>query len=342
MDPSANTAVTVSNPLAGLPQLPDGATMDNTYGAMLLGTFFLLILYGVLLHQTYSYLRVHSADSRWIKCYVALILSLDTAHSVVVMSMWPLAVVTVVIAVNIVACQSFFAYRVYRIGRKSRMVVWLCMVCQGVGFGLCIAFTVKAWVPFEVLYPNPTFPDAITRFESALWQALSDSYASWISIALGFTVFIDTALAAVLVFVLHHSRTGVKSTNSLLDTLIAYAVTTGLLTDVINILGFVFALVSSQNLYYAALNTLVSRAVYNGTGMPREPVWSQCTGVYDATAELISLPEAYRLPQGKDLSNAPFSVIDIMAEKEFTRTRDSDDRLSIHDLERGEEPRQGL
>ncbi|KAI1796818.1 hypothetical protein LXA43DRAFT_1089893 [Ganoderma leucocontextum] len=224
MDPSANTAATVSNPLAGLPQLPDGATMDNTYGAMLLGTFFSLILYGVLLHQTYSYLRVHSADSRWIKCYVALILSLDTAHSVVVMSMcysklvthyfnvsylatmdWPLAVVTVVITVKIVACQSFFAYRVYR-----RNPGWLSgfMVCQGVGFGLCIAFTVKVWVPFEVLYPNP---DDITRFESALWQALSDTYASWISIALGFTVFIDTALAAVLVFVLHRSRTGVKS-----------------------------------------------------------------------------------------------------------------------------------
>ena len=41
MDPSAN--MTTSNPLAGLPQMPHGVTMENTYGAMLLGTFFSLM-----------------------------------------------------------------------------------------------------------------------------------------------------------------------------------------------------------------------------------------------------------------------------------------------------------
>ena len=41
MDPSTN--MTTSNPPAGLPQLPHGVTMENTYGAMLLGTFFSLM-----------------------------------------------------------------------------------------------------------------------------------------------------------------------------------------------------------------------------------------------------------------------------------------------------------
>ena len=35
--------MTTSNPLAGIPQLPPGVTMENTYGAMLLGTFFSLM-----------------------------------------------------------------------------------------------------------------------------------------------------------------------------------------------------------------------------------------------------------------------------------------------------------
>ncbi|PIL32311.1 hypothetical protein GSI_05557 [Ganoderma sinense ZZ0214-1] len=318
MDPSGNTRTTTLNPLAGLPQLPHGVTMDNTYGAMLLGTFFSLILYGVLLHQIYSYLRAHSADSHWIKFYVALIFSLDTAHTVVIMSLcysklishyfnisslasmdWPLSVITIVISTNIVACQCFFAYRVYQIGRKSRTVVWFCMICQGVGFGLCIAFTVKA-------------------FQAAMWEVLSDKYASWISIALGFTVFIDTALAGVLVFVLHRSRTGLKSTNSLLDTLIAYAVTTGLLTE----LNF---------------------------RRPREPAWAHCTGMLtDAKTDHISLPDMSRsggtLPQAK-VSHLPtgssFSdtVIDIKIDQEASQSTGSEGPAVPRDLELGEEGR---
>ena len=40
MDPSANATAAIPN---GLPPLPDGLTMDNTYGAALLGTFFALM-----------------------------------------------------------------------------------------------------------------------------------------------------------------------------------------------------------------------------------------------------------------------------------------------------------
>ncbi|KAI1783225.1 hypothetical protein LXA43DRAFT_1102792 [Ganoderma leucocontextum] len=52
-------------------------------------------------------------------------------------------------------------------------------------------------------------------------------------------------------------------TNTLLDTLIAYAVTSGSLTDVFNILGFVFALATSQNLYYVTMNMVVTKVYTN-------------------------------------------------------------------------------
>lgn len=61
--------------------------MDDTFGAVLVGTFLALMfvvvcsfrsvhadftfrLYGLSLGQTYEYLRVHSGDNCWIKCYV--------------------------------------------------------------------------------------------------------------------------------------------------------------------------------------------------------------------------------------------------------------------------------
>ena len=101
MDPSATAnanATAAANPLAGL-SLPDGLTMDNTYGAALLGTFFALMyaflavvivacllndefsrMYGVLLHQTYNYFRVHWADSPWTKLYVSPVLCEPIQH----------------------------------------------------------------------------------------------------------------------------------------------------------------------------------------------------------------------------------------------------------------------
>ena len=54
MDPSANA--TTLNPLAEIPQLPHGVTMENTYGAMLLGTFFSLMFVEPFILVTRSFL----------------------------------------------------------------------------------------------------------------------------------------------------------------------------------------------------------------------------------------------------------------------------------------------
>ncbi|KAI0759698.1 hypothetical protein BD413DRAFT_617640 [Trametes elegans] len=66
----------------GLPSL------NNTYGAVLRGTFFGLILYGLFIHQVYRYSRLDFEDSLWTKCYVAFILTLHTFHVILGMHMW--------------------------------------------------------------------------------------------------------------------------------------------------------------------------------------------------------------------------------------------------------------
>ncbi|OJT15861.1 hypothetical protein TRAPUB_1513 [Trametes pubescens] len=58
------------DPLALLPKVP---ALDNTFGAVLLGTFVGLILYGLTLHQSYRYLRLYPNDSRALKCLVAFV-----------------------------------------------------------------------------------------------------------------------------------------------------------------------------------------------------------------------------------------------------------------------------
>ncbi|KAM5544745.1 hypothetical protein V8D89_001643 [Ganoderma adspersum] len=59
----------------------EGLTVGGTGGALLLGTFFSLVFYGLILHQTYTYIRWHPQDYMYIQVLVALSLILETLHT---------------------------------------------------------------------------------------------------------------------------------------------------------------------------------------------------------------------------------------------------------------------
>ncbi|TBU36596.1 hypothetical protein BD309DRAFT_713759 [Dichomitus squalens] len=48
-------------------------SLDDTFGALLIGTYLSLILYGVALHQSFQYYKEYPHDKTWIKVYVAVI-----------------------------------------------------------------------------------------------------------------------------------------------------------------------------------------------------------------------------------------------------------------------------
>ncbi|CDO71979.1 hypothetical protein BN946_scf184943.g13 [Trametes cinnabarina] len=87
---------------------------------------------------------------------------------------------------------------------------------------------------------------------------------SWmVSVAYGFAVSSDLILTGALVFVLQKSRTGSKRTNNILDTLIIYTINTGLLTSIVSVFAFVFALVIPGNLIYAAVSIVGAKLYAN-------------------------------------------------------------------------------
>ncbi|TBU56986.1 hypothetical protein BD310DRAFT_589327 [Dichomitus squalens] len=51
------------SPTTALPHI----SIDTSIGAMLIGTFITLILYGVIVHQVYRYSRIYSSDKAGIK-----------------------------------------------------------------------------------------------------------------------------------------------------------------------------------------------------------------------------------------------------------------------------------
>ncbi|KAL1939016.1 hypothetical protein VTO73DRAFT_10276 [Trametes versicolor] len=67
-------------PLEGREDLPSTDTnifpirlppLDNTFGALLIGTLLGLILLGIMLHQAYRYALTFPGDSLWLKILVA-------------------------------------------------------------------------------------------------------------------------------------------------------------------------------------------------------------------------------------------------------------------------------
>ncbi|KAI0667101.1 hypothetical protein C8Q78DRAFT_1082604 [Trametes maxima] len=158
-------------PLFALPKL------GNTLGAVLLGSIFGFMLYGLMLHQTYRYYRMYPADG---------------------------------------------------------------LVLKGL---VIVMFLSLAW----------DFVATVKVFHAPTLQAFS-RYSWIVSVAYGLAVLCDLITASALILALLRSRTGVRRTDSVVEVLVLYTVNTGLLTTIVGLLVFVFALAQPDNLIYAGLS----------------------------------------------------------------------------------------
>ncbi|KAI0363172.1 hypothetical protein BV20DRAFT_1058271 [Pilatotrama ljubarskyi] len=67
----------------------------------------------------------------------------------------------------------------------------------------------------------------------------------------------------VLIFALHRSRTGFEQTDSRIDVLIAYAISTGLIPIIFAIACLITAIVDSTNLLFGALDLICVKVFIN-------------------------------------------------------------------------------
>ncbi|TBU39146.1 hypothetical protein BD309DRAFT_872910 [Dichomitus squalens] len=91
--------------------------LDNTYGALLLGTFIGLMLYGLTVHQTYRYFRLYPTD---ILILVYLVIYPTSYYHLVSNYFNPIAllkghwyIITSTSGLSIFVCQAFYARRVW-------------------------------------------------------------------------------------------------------------------------------------------------------------------------------------------------------------------------------------
>ncbi|KAH9896091.1 hypothetical protein C8Q73DRAFT_465352 [Cubamyces lactineus] len=240
-------------------RFPGVPSLNSTYGAVLLGSYFGLMMYGFNLHQAYRYARLFPGDQLFLKAVVVAVLILESFHTVLCMHMsyyylavnyfdplallsgsWSIDMLPISAGVTIIACQTFFVRRVYHlVGRRYTFLVIIVIALLIGELAFSAAATAEAFI-------QPTF----AKYEHVTWL---------ISVGFGLALAADGILTTVLILCLRQSRTGVRRTDSVVDVLILYAITTGLLTSVFNTLAFLFALIEPNNLVYVGINIIASK-----------------------------------------------------------------------------------
>ncbi|KAJ3003826.1 hypothetical protein NUW54_g5109 [Trametes sanguinea] len=278
-----------TNLLNVFPRTPGLPSLTNTFGAILIGSYIGFIIYGLNLYQTYHYYKAFPNDRLYLKLLVSakpvgVVLSMETWHTVLCMHTCyhylvtnffnPPALLDGCVPINlvcisavsrqswgnpvgsqsdqtlfspqglsIISCQTFFVRRVYLlVGWRWRLLIAVVIIFLLAELGLAIAATIETFL-------KPTF----AQFEHVTWI---------ISVAFGFSAVADIILTTVLICALRKCRSGIKSTDSLLDTLIIYAISTGLLTGVFDLLTFIFALVLPNNLIFMGIDIVATKREY--------------------------------------------------------------------------------
>ncbi|KAI0824336.1 hypothetical protein BC628DRAFT_1420085 [Trametes gibbosa] len=233
-------------------------SFDNTLGAILLGSVFGFMLYGLMAHQAYRYYRMYPADRPLLKCLVSAVMSTlslsETFHTVlwiivcyeylvvnfanvanVAKTYWYLKTIFPATAITMLLCQVFYANRIYQVGPhwRYKLIVGVAVLFMAMHFSWAMVAAVKSYLAKD-----------LKQFAAS---------TLYVSISYGHAIVVDIIFASALVSVLRNSHTGFKRTDTVLDSLIKYTVTTGVLTTFFEILIFTFGLLYPDNYIYAAI-----------------------------------------------------------------------------------------
>ncbi|KAI1794884.1 hypothetical protein LXA43DRAFT_91320 [Ganoderma leucocontextum] len=214
------------------------------YGPIFVGLVFNIMLYGMMVTQTYLYFNIYSRDRLWIKLLVATLFVCDTINTgfdigfvydplvnrfgdvdAVTKATWVFATDPAMTAIIAAFTQLFFAWRV--------------KVLTGNYFSVCsIAFSA-----FAQLCGGLGTSIAVGMIpEFAQFMQFKVIVIIW----LAFSAVADVLITASLVWHLRKNKTGMSFTDHLIDKIIRMTVQTGLVTAVCAVIDLIlFLLVPS-------------------------------------------------------------------------------------------------
>ncbi|KAI0759029.1 hypothetical protein C8Q74DRAFT_1301640 [Fomes fomentarius] len=257
---SMNSSVS-SSPTVGQTDL-----VSKTIGAILMAGFISTMLYGLMLHQAYRYVRNYSKDTVIIKLIVLFVLITETLYTIcnihycyhdfvsfygtklpLTTILWSGDILPLLGIITGTATHVFFLRRATMVGSRYRVLALLAIpfhIVQNT-FGLII--TIKGFVN-----NSPTVYIDGKRM---------------IGLCFGFALAADLAIFGSLFGVMHEGRQAFKRNGpkkTMVEMVTIYFLNTGALVVLLDFVTLVMAMATSDNLYWAAINSVTSR-VYTNT-----------------------------------------------------------------------------
>ncbi|KAL5512594.1 hypothetical protein ACEPAG_3247 [Sanghuangporus baumii] len=235
--------------------------IDNTYGALLIGTMIAMGLWGAATIQLYYYFNQFPNDEWRLKALVAAVWTLDTTHQGLISHTCYAYLVTnyanppflltitpslsVMVLISGIVCflvQCFLLYRVWRLSEKNMFLV-IFLFAMGVAQFVTTALYYAKGAKLTVL----TLPSI--AWLSKLVNSLSAAT--------------DVSIAAVLIYLLQRSRTGFRRSETLINRLIFFTINTSALTSICAIFSVIFVTVYPDALIYVAFYVNISKMYTN-------------------------------------------------------------------------------
>ncbi|KAH9938842.1 uncharacterized protein BXZ73DRAFT_99900 [Epithele typhae] len=235
---------------------PAVPAVDSTLGALLICTSIAMLMYGLLIHQTFQYYRMFTEEKLYLKLWVAFVFITETYTIVVALEETIIQLLPPIATFTPVAVEIFFMRRVWLLGRQYRPLV-------AVAFAFVVSFyaglTGRLSFSFQGCYiaisvVGYTAPDPLE------WLRRGARLAGIGSVLLEVGDLITTS---VLVYVLFSSRSEIRRTNSIIDLLIKYTVTTGMLCGLSLIISIVFAFLYPNTMIWIASDVFISKLQAN-------------------------------------------------------------------------------
>ncbi|KAF9451122.1 hypothetical protein P691DRAFT_773402 [Macrolepiota fuliginosa MF-IS2] len=218
-----------------------GPPANLVLAPVLIGTLFNVLLFGIVIAQTYLYFTTYKRDRTWMKLLVLSILVIDTFNTIfnviyvyecvithygeleaLAKATWSLNADPLLTGVIELIVQLFFAWRVHVLTRNWFLVAAV--------LGCCLAGGVGAFV---------TTYKALVIPEFARFQEFKNVVIVWLVCSSA----ADVLIAAILVWYLRGHKTGFRGSDMIVDRIIRVTMQTGLLTSMVAIADLISYLV---------------------------------------------------------------------------------------------------
>ncbi|KAJ7713422.1 hypothetical protein B0H16DRAFT_1810437 [Mycena metata] len=201
------------------PPLPN---VQLSYGPMIVGVFFNMILYGVLAGQTLSYFQVYRKDATWMRLFVGFLFAVETANTALDMAMmyeplilkygqkpvfFPTVFMTEPLCIVLVSMpiQLFFAWRIHQLTKS----LWVPLIISVFGVA---SFAGGLWTAIKVQMLREFIKKPLLHNSALLWFLAA--------------CVADVLITISLVKTLSQKKTGFAATDSVLDRIIRMTIQT--------------------------------------------------------------------------------------------------------------------